>query len=130
MQAYKYKTVLLIDDSYIDNLISKKILEGNSFAENILVIESSEQAIKYIRDSFGTGQNIPDVIFLDIRMPGMNGFDFIKELEMIEKIKDHDLKIYVLSSSLDPADFKKIQQNKLISKFIGKPLSNQILAEI
>ena len=130
MELYRHKTALLVDDSYIDNLISRKILENNSFAEKIIVIESPDQAIDFIRESILFQLNIPDVLFLDIRMPGMNGFDFLKELDMIEGIKDHNLKIYILSSSLDPTDFKKIQQNKLISKFIGKPLTTQILEEI
>lgn len=130
MELYRYETALLVDDSYIDNLISKKILESSRYAENIIVIESPTRAIDFIRESVRSQQNIPDVLFLDIRMPGMNGFDFLEEFNMIEGIKDYNLKIYILSSSLDPTDFKKIQQNRLISKFIGKPLTNQILEEI
>jgi response regulator RpfG family c-di-GMP phosphodiesterase len=127
---YKYKTVLLVDDSYIDNLISKKIMESNYYAENIIVMESSKQAIDFISESILSKQNIPQVLFLDIRMPGMNGFDFLEEFSKIEGLKEHNLKIYILSSSLDPTDYKKIQGNKLISKFIGKPLTPHILEEI
>ena len=66
MELYRHKTALLVDDSYIDNLISRKILENNSFAENIIVIESPDQAIDFIRESILFQLNIPDVLFLDI----------------------------------------------------------------
>lgn len=127
---YRYKTVLLIDDSYIDNLISRKILENNSFAENIIVIDSAPRAILYMQECLKTKKEIPQVIFLDIRMPEMNGFDFLKEVNSIEGMSSHNINIYMLSSSLDPNDLKKINENKLVSKFIGKPLTNKTLEDI
>lgn len=130
MKRFKYKLVLLIDDSYIDNLISRKILQSSKYAENIVVKDSSQKAVEFIKDSFAAKENIPEVIFLDLRMPDMSGFEFLKALDEIPEINPDAIKIYVLSSSLDPKDFQKIKENKLVSKFIGKPLTKQILAEI
>ena len=130
MQQYKYKTVLLIDDNHIDNMISSKLLASQQYAEEILVMKSPKEAIDFIREAFRSGKNIPEVLFLDIRMPGMNGFDFLEEFGKIEGVAEHDVKTYVLSSSLDPKDYNMIQKNKLISKFIGKPLTPEILSEI
>ena len=130
MSQFRYKLVLLVDDSYIDNLISKKILQNNNFAEKIVVLDSSVDAIDYLKQALSSKDNIPEIIFLDIRMPGMDGFDFLKELDSINGISNQKFKIYMLSSSLDPIDLKKIKDNKLISKFIGKPLSTQALKDI
>lgn len=130
MKKYKYKTVLLIDDSYIDNLISRKILQSSKFAENIIVKDSSQKAVEYIRESFANGHQIPEIIFLDLRMPDMSGFEFLKTLDTIPELNPEVIKIYVLSSSLDPKDFQRIKENKLVSNFIGKPLSKEILTEI
>lgn len=127
---YKYKSVLLIDDSYIDNLISRKILENNYFAEKIVVIDSPQQAIGYLRNCLESKQDTPEVIFLDIRMPEMNGFDFLKEINNIPGMSEQKIKIFVLSSSLDPTDLKRIEDHHLVTKFIGKPLSNQALDSI
>jgi CheY-like chemotaxis protein len=127
---YKYKLVLLIDDSYIDNLISRKILENNYFAEKIEVIDSPQRAISHLRNCLGSKQDIPEVVFLDIRMPEMNGFDFLKEINSIPGIAEQNIKIFVLSSSLDPTDLKKIEDHQLVTKFIGKPLSNHALEGI
>ncbi|HXI00269.1 MAG TPA: response regulator [Sphingobacteriaceae bacterium] len=130
MRQYKHKTVLLIDDSYIDNLINRKILENNHFAENIVVIDSPKNAIIFMQDRIKDNQNLPEIIFLDLRMPGMSGFDFLKELQSIIGLKDVQVKIYILSSSLDPTDLRKTEENHLVSRFIGKPLTNKILEEI
>ena len=130
MNAYKYKNVLLIDDNHIDNLINRKILDNACYAETITVIDSPKNAFDFVRESLATGRNIPEVIFLDLRMPVMNGFEFLKSLTELPNLNPELFKIFVLSSSLDPNDIKRIKEDHLVSKFIGKPLTNQILEEI
>ena len=130
MNAYRYKNVLLIDDNHIDNLINRKILDNAKYAEKITVIDSPNKAFEFLRNSLQTGIDVPEVIFLDLRMPVMNGFEFLKSLTDLPNLKPFLIKIFVLSSSLDPNDIKKIKENHLVAKFIGKPLTNQILEEI
>jgi CheY-like chemotaxis protein len=130
MGEFKYKSVLLIDDSYIDNLINRKILENNNFAGDIVVMDSPVKAIEYLDDCFQDRSNLPEVIFLDIRMPEMNGFEFLSKLTGLEQATNPSFKIYMLSSSLDPQDLRKIENNNLVAKFIGKPLTSKALEEI
>jgi len=130
MISFKYKSVLLVDDSYIDNLINRKILDNGNFAESITVIESPKEAFNYIRDLYLGGKELPEVIFLDLRMPIMNGFEFLKALMDLPNLGPDKIKIYVLTSSLDPKDIRKVKENQMVSKFIGKPLTSQILQEI
>lgn len=130
MDEFKYKNVLLIDDNHIDNLINRKILGNANFAETITVIDSPEKAFEFLKDALLSGKNVPEVIFLDLRMPNMNGFEFLKSFTELPNLSPELIKIYVLSSSLDPKDIKKINDNHLVSKFIGKPLTNQVLEEI
>lgn len=129
MEEFKYKSVLIIDDSYIDNLINRKIMENNRFAEEIVIIDSPFNAMEYLVECIEE-QKIPDLIFLDIRMPGMNGFEFIQQLREIKEQRSSDLKIYMLSSSLDPQDLKRVEDNDLVTRFIGKPLTAKALEEI
>lgn len=130
MNAYRYKNVLLIDDNHIDNLINRKILDNANYAEKIIVIDSPQEAFDFVRISLETGENIPEVIFLDLRMPVMSGFEFLRSLIELPNLKPDLFKIFVLSSSLDPNDIKRIKEDHLVSKFIGKPLTKQILEEI
>ncbi|WP_158825645.1 response regulator [Mucilaginibacter lacusdianchii] len=121
-----YKTCLLIDDNYIDNFVTRRILESSNFAEKIVVQQSATEAIEAIR----IGEIKPDVIFLDLRMPLMNGFEFLQEYDKLSEEKKSAKKIFMLSSSLDPVDVKRSSQNKYITQFIHKPLTHKTLEEL
>jgi CheY-like chemotaxis protein len=116
---------LLIDDNYIDNFVTSKLLSNSNFAQNIVVRQSPAEAIESLRD----GTVKPDVIFLDLRMPVMNGFEFLQEFEKLSIDKDN-IKIFMLSSSLDPVDIKRSFDNKYVTQFIHKPLTKKVLEEL
>ena len=121
-----YNTCLLIDDNYIDNFVTRRILESSNFADNIVVSQSATEAI----DSLRSGNVKPDVIFLDIRMPQMGGFEFLQEYDKLDIDDKNGIKIFMLSSSLDPTDMKKSVNNKYITQFIHKPLTQKVLDDI
>ena len=78
--AMCFKTCLLIDDNYIDNFVTRKILEGSNFVDEIIVVRSATEAI----EALSNGSIKPDVIFLDVRMPLMGGFEFLDEYDKID----------------------------------------------
>ena len=121
-----YKTCLLIDDNYIDNFVTRKILENSKFAETIIVYQSPTDAIKTLND----GGIKPDVIFLDVRMPQMTGFEFLQEFEAIPMDNKEKVKIFMLSSSLDPTDMSNSLNNKYVTQFLHKPLTQEALEEL
>ena len=116
----------MIDDNYIDNFVTRRILEGGDFSEKVIVNQSATEAIESLR----SGAVKPDVIFLDIRMPMMGGFEFLQEYDKLDIEGKQSIKIYMLSSSLDPTDLKKSTNNKYITSFIHKPLTQKALDEI
>ncbi|QQL49955.1 response regulator [Mucilaginibacter ginkgonis] len=121
-----YKTCLLIDDNYVDNFVTRRTLESGNFAKEIVVKQSAKDAIAYLK----SGLAMPEVIFLDLRMPDMNGFDFLREYDKLNIPEKKTIKIFMLSSSLDPNDVKKSSQNRYIKQFIYKPITHNILAEL
>ncbi|MCJ8208207.1 response regulator [Mucilaginibacter sp. RS28] len=121
-----FKTCLLIDDNYIDNFVTRRILESGNFAEEIIVNQSATDAINALKD----GSLRPDVIFLDLRMPLMNGFDFLNEFDKIDMPGKENVKIFMLSSSLDPTDVRRSSENKYITQFLHKPLTHKTLEEL
>jgi CheY-like chemotaxis protein len=130
MQVYKYQKVLLIDDNFIDNMINEKILITNNFAAEIIIKLSTQSAIDYLQDLGNKGQSLPEVIFLDIRMPVKSGFDFLVEFQEIQSFEKDKVKIVMLTSSLDPNDHRKVIEFNNVTDFIGKPLTSELLKEI
>ncbi|QQL49532.1 response regulator [Mucilaginibacter ginkgonis] len=121
-----YNTCLLIDDNYIDNYVTRRILESTNFAADIVVKQSANEAIAWLK----SGNAIPEVIFLDLRMPTMSGFDFLREFDKLEIENKNGIKVYMLSSSLDPSDVKRSAENKYITQFLHKPITQKILEEL
>ena len=120
-----FNTCLLIDDNPLDNFINSKILERNNFAQDIIVSQYPDEALSLLKE----GIIKPDVIFLDIRMPIMDGFQFLIEYDKIETDKEYT-KIFMLSSSINPSDVSEALNNKYITKYITKALTPEILSTL
>lgn len=134
IQKYKYKNALLIDDNELDNFINEKMLESNSLAEKIYVCTNGKSALEFLNNILASGGpengTYPDILFVDLDMPIMDGFAFI---ESFIKIKDKgfkNCKMVILTSSINIED--KIKAEKIDSEiiFVNKPLSSLILSEL
>ncbi len=121
---------MLVDDNDTDNFISKRIIEITNFAEEVIVKSSGKSALDYLNDNADNVPNLPEIIFLDINMPIVDGFVFLYEFEKFNiNIKDN-CKVIILSSSDNKRDIDKIVNNDYVIKFITKPLTEKSLEEI
>jgi CheY-like chemotaxis protein len=133
-QQQKYKAVMLIDDNEIDNLINQKMIEATGVCEHIYTHTAAKAAIEFLKnieriDSKGSSL-LPDVIFLDIDMPLMDGFQFLDEFDKLsENIKSH-CQVVMLTSSINPNDLAQSKKNKYVKKYISKPLTQDILIKL
>lgn len=128
-QKTKYNSVLLIDDNEIDNYINERVILSNDFAKEVIVYSSGEEALEFLR----SGDYTPDIIFLDLSMPIMDGFVFLQQYEELLKNKSalkEKTKIIVLSSSINPEDIDRVSVNPYVYKYINKPLSSDYLNAI
>ena len=123
----KYKTVLMIDDNDIDSFVTKKIIEKSGFAKNVMLKKSGIKALEYLRSNDSSRKSFPDIIFLDLRMPEMDGFKFLDEFEKLNNNAINNCKIVVFSSSIDTNDYDRVIQNKFVKKFIRKPISMEMI---
>lgn len=122
--------VLLVDDNDTDNFINKRIIELTNFAPRIEIKNSGKSALEYLEANKDNEANLPDLIFLDINMPIVDGFVFLYEFDnFAQNIKDK-CKIVILSSSDNKKDIDKIINNDFVVKFITKPLTEEALSEV
>jgi CheY-like chemotaxis protein len=131
----KFHAVMLIDDNEIDNLINQKMIEASGIAEHIFVHSGAKSAIEFLKNIEKLAKSsitvyLPELIFLDIDMPLMDGFQFLDEFDKLtETIKNH-CKIVMLTSSLNPQDMNKAKKNKHVMKYLNKPLTQDNLKKI
>jgi CheY-like chemotaxis protein len=133
MTAKKYRTVMLIDDNEIDNLINQKMIEAAAVTENIYTHTGAKSAIEFLRNIERleiADQVLPDVIFLDIDMPLMDGFQFLDEFEKLMNTTKKKCKIVMLTSSINPQDFNRSKKYENVKLYLNKPLSHDSIAKL
>lgn len=128
----KYPVVMLIDDNEIDNFINERMIKGCSFADKIYVNTGAKSALEFLKNVASMDSKnelFPDIVFLDINMPLMDGFMFIEEFNKM-KLSDKDTKIILLTSSVSPEDENKSTEYPIVRKFVRKPLTESTLASL
>ena len=119
---------MLIDDDEDSNFVNNWIIK-QEFAEKVLVMESALKALEYLNNN-ACPEKLPDVIFLDLRMPLMDGFDFLNEFAKLSDVVLKKCKIIVLSSSFDKRDYDRAVNNKYVFQYLIKPINIDEVAQI
>ena len=125
----KYYAVMLIDDNEIDNLINQKMIEAANISEHIYTHTGARSAIEFLRNleklENESKKVLPEVIFLDIDMPLMDGFQFLDEFEKLNNATKNKCKIVMLTSSINPQDFNRSKKYENVKLYLNKPLSHE-----
>lgn len=121
------KTVL-IDDSEIDLFIQRRFLEVYNFSQEVVSYKSAKDAINELKNI--NGEVAPDVIFLDLNMPEVDGFGFLHTFESLPEKVLQKSKIVVLTSSNSQKDRELVFENKNVILFITKPLKEADIEEL
>jgi CheY-like chemotaxis protein len=127
----KIKQVMVIDDDPINNIIFQKLSEFVDFAEEIITFLSAVDSLDYLQKLEEEQTPPPNVIFLDIRMPIVNGWEFLERLSQLNQ--NHyfdDTAIYMLTSSSEQSDINKAKNYRLVTDYIVKPLLTENLDAI
>jgi CheY-like chemotaxis protein len=123
-------SVLIIDDDEVDYMIYSRVIKLGKFAEVVNYASSGESALDYLKSISQNAEKWPSYIFVDINMPGIDGFKFIEEYTRHYLSAFPGTKVYMVSSSDDFRDIERANSLSAIKGFITKPLTVQIAQEI
>lgn len=130
----KLKCILLIDDDEPTNFLNKLILKEMNCAEKIEVAQSGREAINFLTTSRSDKELknllMPDIVFLDINMPAMDGWEFIDIFDVFNSQRKKKAVTIMLTTSLNPDDEIRSQTFDQINGYRRKPLSRQMMEEI
>tara|TARA_B110000208_G_scaffold24754_1_gene31871 strand:- start:2831 stop:3244 length:414 start_codon:yes stop_codon:yes gene_type:complete len=119
----KLPIIGIIDDDTIYHFILTSIINKYKLTESILSFLDGEKAIQYLTDNKTNNKKIPDVFFLDVNMPIMDGWMFIEQYARIKPDITKKILVFMLSSSMNPIDIERAGKISEISNYIIKPLN-------
>jgi CheY-like chemotaxis protein len=119
-------TFLVVDDSYIDRLVSAMMIRHTFGGTDVFEVTGGQQALEWLQNDQNKVKNHL-VILLDIMMPQMNGFEFLVHFDKIRSAYENGSTVVMLSSTLDDDDIRQAKNHPYVKKFLSKPLSpNQL----
>jgi CheY-like chemotaxis protein len=124
----KKLTIAIIDDDIIFHFIFSKLMENLQGVNEVLIFSDGKEAIDFINSNINNLDKLPDIIFLDINMQVMNGWQFLDRYKLLEMKKK--IMIYIVSSSNNPDDIDKAKAILEVSDYLVKPIKGEQYADI
>ena len=131
----KLDCILMIDDDEPTNFLNRMILEEVGCAEHIQIIQDAREALEYLRHATNGNQPCdkypkPQLIFLDINMPAMDGWEFLTQYTELPKDKTGEMTIVMLTTSFNPEDELRARKIPYVAGFKNKPLTAEDINDI
>ena len=121
--------VLVVDDDKDWCFVSRMILQRAGIGKQIMTANNGREALTTLQTLTLQGEKLPELIFLDIKMPVMDGFEFLSETSKLTHLDLSQTKIFICSSSFHPKDQERATQFP-VAGFLTKPLTQEVLKEI
>ncbi|AMR33494.1 hypothetical protein A0256_19740 [Mucilaginibacter sp. PAMC 26640] len=123
--------IWVIDDTDLDSFICKKTINNVLKDTVVEILSDGQTAIDRLKElAEMQHQLMPDYIFLDINMPGMNGWEILEEFDRLNLFRDKNVHIFVLSSSIFVEDITRSKACPLVEAFISKPITSDLIRTI
>jgi CheY-like chemotaxis protein len=120
----KFETVMIIDDNVLDVYIASKLIKSCNFAATILEYNNATDALEYLKDNQNTITALPQIIFVDLYMPLLGGFEFLDKFKILPPSVIDNCQIVMISSTIDDHEISKAKLDKRISRFAVKPITS------
>jgi two-component system, chemotaxis family, chemotaxis protein CheY len=122
--------VALVDDDYIFQLTASRLLKAANASANVLQFSNGEEGLRYLNEHAKEESKLPDILLLDINMPHVDGWMFLNDYAHLKGKLCKEIKIYMVSSSIDPVDMNRAKSNQSVKDYIVKPISKEGFKEI
>lgn len=127
----KLDKILLIDDSPSDNYIHERRIRKHDITNHIIITHGGQEALQYLTTKNENGHYpLPELIFLDINMPGMNGWEFLNKYEKLDSSQKGSIILTMLTTSIAESDRIKAAQYKSVAGYETKPITAEMLDAI
>jgi CheY-like chemotaxis protein len=130
LNKFKYNFVMLVDDDDITNFLNRKLIEVCSFSKKIQGHNKPLEALAFLKQTVESNEPYPEVFFIDLNMPVMNGFELLEQMKQLSENKFNGSKVVVLTSSVDPNDKKRVGLISENISILNKPLTEKMLAAL
>lgn len=126
------KKILCVDDDPITLMLYKMVIAKASLSETVIAAKNGQEALEYYDNLKSEHEeDFPELIFLDLNMPVMGGWEFLDNfIEPTYSQFNEKTKIIVLSSTIDPQDIEKVKNYPIIIDFISKPVTKEMLEKL
>ena len=121
---------MLVDDNMDDNFFHERVIKKSNAVITIVIKESGLEALEYLKSAGDRENPRPDLIFLDINMPGMNGWEFLQEFRKLDKSLQSKMIVIMLTTSVNPEDEAMARTYDLLSDFKTKPLTKEMFEDV
>jgi CheY-like chemotaxis protein len=122
--------IAIVDDDKIFQLITHKTLNTIDTVGRVWQFYNGEEALIYLGENAGDPSLLPDIILLDINMPVVDGWTFLKDYPEIQPKLSKPISIHMVSSSIDPKDIERAKSIELVHEYIIKPISKDKILDI
>ena len=130
LKSTKFQKVMIIDDNQIDRYISSRMIKKHNFGNTVLEFSAANDALEYLILHQDNKEMLPEIIFVDIYMPMMSGFEFMEAyIDLSGYVKEY-CRAFIISSTIDANDILRVDDNPHVVGFHQKPVTTQFLETI
>ncbi len=130
MENSPQPVIAVVDDDTVYQFTASRTLKATKLTDQILQFPNGQEALEFLTNNSADATKLPDIIFLDINMPVTDGWMFLDEFKKLKTEFAKEMRIYMVSSSIDPRDLNRAKANTEVSDYVEKPISLTKFSEL
>lgn len=130
MELHDEKRIWIIDDDELFIMITRNNIRKSGIPVITEDFKNGKDSLNVLKERVLSGENIPNIILLDLNMPLLDGWEFLDEFKHMPDESRRGIKIYICTSSIDPKDLKRAETISDVTSFLEKPVNTEVVLKI